>query len=121
MIIAVIIIQICVRDFSEDHLPSQMKSCLLVRWEKSQASSLSAAAPKEGKGAAVADRKTRLFLTVGWRVLKQTLVVAEPNAYIILDSEPAFSFLLFFLKSKARQQQLVLTSTYSHFQPKSNK
>ena len=94
MIIA-IIIQICERDFSENHLPSQMKSCLPVRWETNQASSLSAAAIKEGKGAAVADRKTRLFLTVGRRVVKQTLAIIDSISYLIIDSEPAFSFTAF--------------------------
>ena len=55
-------------------------------------------APKEGKWAAVADRKPRLFLIVRRRVMELTLAIIDPNPYLISDLEPTFSFISFFLK-----------------------
>ena len=65
MIIA-IIIQICERDISKNHLPSQMKSCLPVRW-KTQASSLSAAAIKEGKRGCSSRQENSPILNCGMK------------------------------------------------------
>ena len=55
--IITIITKRCEREFSKNQWPWAYSLSI----QKTQASSLLAAAPKEGKGTAVADRKTRIF------------------------------------------------------------